>query len=162
MDALRILVVCTGNICRSPMAQAIGNELARSASSAYRYEFNSAGTHAVPGGAPTDPRACQALERAGYGVETRRARGVDARDFDVHELILAVDGVNLEELRRRCPQRHAAKLRLFLDCAPGLEGKDVPDPYFGNLAGFDRVRQLCEAGIRGLLGFPSLPLDICR
>ena len=151
MDIVRVLLVCTANICRSPMALAIGNHLAVSAGAAIRYEFDAAGTHAAAGGALPDPRTCKVLERAGYNVDMRRARRVRTRDLEGSDLVLAMDRGNLEELRRQCPPDHASKLGLLLDFAPGLEGTEIPDPYFGNVAGFERVLELCEAGVRGLL-----------
>jgi protein-tyrosine phosphatase len=152
MDIVRVLFVCTGNLCRSPMAQAVGQCLALGAGLAMRLDFESAGTHAPQGKGGTDPRARDALRRAGYAVENRRARRVTSQDFASNDLILAMDHGNLQALQATCPPAHAHKLRLLLDFAPGLEGQDVPDPYFGNPGGFDRVMHLCEAGVRGLLG----------
>ena len=152
MDAVRVLFVCTGNLCRSPMAQAIAQTLARGAGLAMRVAFDSAGTHALQGRASIDPRARAVLARAGYAVDTHRARRMTPQDFVVNDLVLAMDAGHLETLREACGPEHAHKLRLFLDFVPGLEGRDVPDPYFGDLGGFERVLGLCEAGVRGLLG----------
>lgn len=122
-----------------------------------RLEFDSAGTQALQGRATTDPRARGVLARAGYKFDGKRARRVTQQDFAVNDLILAMDAQHLGELRDACEPEHLRKLRLFLDCAPGLEGRGVPDPYFGDLGGFDRVLDLCEAGVRGLLAAaPSL------
>jgi protein-tyrosine phosphatase len=142
----RVLLVCMGNICRSPMAQAVLRKMAGA-----RLEADSAGTFPVrlPQGA--DPRALTVLARRGYVVEKRRPRAVTAPDFERFDLLLAMDGDNLAELRGRCPPGQDGKLRLFLDFAPGLEGQDVPDPYYGDLSGFERVLDLCEVGARGLL-----------
>lgn len=151
MDVVRVLFVCTGNLCRSPMAEAIGQTLARGAGLAMRLDFDSAGTRALQGRASVDPRARAVLARAGYAVGAHRARRVTPQDFAVNDLVLAMDAGHLETLRDACGSEHAHKLRLFLDFAPGLEGQDVPDPYFGDLGGFERVLGLCEAGVRGLL-----------
>jgi protein-tyrosine phosphatase len=151
MGAARILFVCTGNLCRSPMAHAVGQNLARGAGLAVRLDFDSAGTQALQGRASTDPRARAVLTRAGYVFEPHRARRVTPQDLVLNDLVLAMDAGHLDVLRETCEPEHAHKLRLFLDFAPGLEGRDVPDPYFGDLSGFDRVLTLCEAGIRGLL-----------
>ena len=160
MDSVRILFVCTGNLCRSPMAQAIGRNLSRGAGLAVRLDFDSAGTQALQGRATIDPRALSVLKRAGYAVSAHRARRVTPQDFALSDLVLAMDKGHLDTLREACGPEHASKLRLFLDFAPGLEGQDVPDPYFGDLAGFDRVLALCEAGVRGLIGAaPGLLLD---
>lgn len=151
MDVVRVLFVCTGNLCRSPMAQAIGQHLARGAGLVMRLDFDSAGTQALQGRATTDPRARAALSRAGYVFDLHRARRVTAQDFVANDLVLAMDGGHLAALRDACAPAHAHKLRRFLDYAPGFEGQDVPDPYYGDLGGFDRVLALCEAGVRGLL-----------
>ncbi len=140
------------------MAQAVGQTLARGAGLAFRLDFDSAGTQALQGRPSIDPQARAVLARAGYAVDTHRARRITPHDFAVNDLVLAMDAGHLATLREACGREHAHKLRLFLDFAPGLAGTDVPDPYFGDLGGFERVLGLCEAGVRGLLAIaPSLP-----
>jgi len=151
MADLRILFICTGNLCRSPMAEAIARHLAPRAGLAVRLAFDSAGTSALQGRASIDPRARAVLAQAGYAPKAHRARRVRSQDLADNDLVLAMDAGHLATLRSTCAPEHAHKVRLFLDFAPGLEGRDVPDPYFGDLDGFERVLQLCEAGVRGLL-----------
>ena len=151
MEAARILFVCTGNLCRSPMAQVVGQHLARGAGLALRLDFDSAGTQALRGKAPIDPRARTVLTRAGYVFEPHRARRVTRQDLALSDLVLAMDAGHLEVLRELCEPELAPRLHLFLDYAPGFEGRDVPDPYYGDVDGFERVLALCEAGVRGLL-----------
>ena len=151
MDVLRVLFVCTGNLCRSPMAQAIGRDLVRGAGLAVRVDFDSAGTQSLPGRAAIDPRARAVLKQAGYACGSQRARRVRPQDFAANDLVLAMDTRHLQTLRALAAPEHACKLRLFLDFAPGFEGQDVPDPYYGDAGGFERVLALCEAGVRGLL-----------
>jgi protein-tyrosine phosphatase len=109
-------------------------------------QFASAGTHAQPQRA--DPRTQAILKQFGYPESKKRAAQVRAQDFDRFDLILAMDNDNLRALQKICPQEQVHKLHLFLECAEGLETDQVPDPYYGNLAGFERVLDLCEAGTR--------------
>lgn len=152
-----VLMVCMGNICRSPMAQVVAQHLAREAAHAQRssvigaLEFASAGTHAHHSGERPDPRATAALSRRGYAPGNIRSRRITEQDFQRFDLILAMDRGNLSSLKRMCPPAHITKLRLFLEFAEGVDDSDIPDPYYGNAGGFDRVLDLCEAGARGLI-----------
>lgn len=144
-------MVCMGNICRSPMAQVVSQQLAADAQLAKRLKFYSAGTHAHHLGDRPDPRALSTLARHGYAVGRMSSRRIAHEDFLQFDLILAMDTRNLAELRRLCPPENLHKLRLFLDFAEGLSDTEIPDPYYGNAEGFERVLALCEAGARGLL-----------
>lgn len=146
-----LLLVCMGNICRSPMAQTIAQKLAADASLSRQLKFDSAGTHAARLGSRPDPRVEAALSRHGYEVGRTRSRRITPRDFLHFDLILAMDEGNLVDLQRLCPPEHSHKLRLFLDFAEELNETEVPDPYYGNAEGFERVLYLCEAGARGLI-----------
>ena len=147
----RVLMVCMGNICRSPMAQTVAQKLAQDAGLSQQMEIESAGTHAHHAGERPDPRAVAALTSRSYSMGRIRSRRVVSSDFQRFDLILPMDSGNLVELQRVCPPEHAGKLRLFLAFAEGQEGTEVPDPYYGNAAGFARVLDLCEAGVRGLI-----------
>ncbi len=145
------------------MAQAVATQLARGAAMGVRLKFDSAGTQSLRGRPVIDPRARAVLKQAGYEAGAHRARRVTPQDLAANDLILAMDAGHLETLRDVCGPEHAHKLRLFLDFAPGLEGHDVPDPYFGDAGGFARVLALCEAGVRGLLAAaPGLPGEAPR
>jgi protein-tyrosine phosphatase len=139
------------------MAQIIGQQLADEASQAGNgttkpaVSFASAGTHAHHIGEPPDPRATAALARRGYRGLKIRSRRVTSKDFSQFDLILAMDNANVQALNRVCPSEHQHKIRLLLDYANELADKEVPDPYYGNEAGFERVLELCEAGVRGLI-----------
>jgi len=109
----------------------------------------SAGTSAV--GGPIDARAAAALERQGLKpLRKFRSRPFDASDFERFDLVLAMDRYNLSELESLRPEGARARVQLLLDYAPGLQGQDVPDPYYGPAAGFDRALALIEQGIAGL------------
>lgn len=148
---MKLLMVCMGNVCRSPMAQAVTLHMAGQAGLARDILVDSAGTHAGAGRETADPRAQSVLAARGYPVCMSRARQVIERDFDRHDLILAMDQTNLNELQRLCPAEHADKLHLFLEFAQGRNGGEVPDPYYGSVEGFERVLDLCEAGARALI-----------
>ena len=147
----RLLLVCMGNICRSPMAQVVTLHMAEHAGLARSIQVDSAGTHASQRKEPADPRVKIVLSGRGYAIGNRRLRQVVGRDFSRYDLILAMDRANLNDLRRLCPADHTHKLRLFLEFAQGMDVCDVPDPYYGSIEGFERVLDLCEAGARGLV-----------
>lgn len=145
-------MVCMGNICRSPMAQEVMSALVVQQGLSSQIMMDSAGTHAHHAGEQPDPRAVSVAIRRGYaGLAHQRSRRITAEDFERFDLIIAMDRDNLANLKRLCPPEHAAKLHLFLEFAPELGRDEVPDPYYGNVAGFERVLDLCEAGARGLL-----------
>jgi protein-tyrosine phosphatase len=143
----RILFVCMGNICRSPLAEGIARTRARERGLALG--FDSAGTHAYHVGEPPDPRA-RALARArGAPIDDLRARRIGAEDFAEFDLILAADRVNLEALRRHAPRTGGAETALLLDWA-GVGG-EVPDPYYGDERDFVRVFDLLDGAMDALL-----------
>lgn len=155
-DMTKLLMVCMGNICRSRMAQSVARKLAADAGISQLVTFDSAGTHAHRLGESPDARVARTLLRHGYQVDCSRSRRITAADFQNFDLILAMDDSNLADLQRLCPPEHASKLQLFLDFAEGLGETEIPDPYYGNADGFDRVLDLCEAGARGLISHYTL------
>lgn len=151
-DAMtKLLIVCAGNICRSPMAQVIIDNLATTGPLATTLAIDSAGTHAPVAAERMDPRARAALARYRYEARPLRSRRVNVQDCSHFDLILAMDHRNLADLQHLCPVQHLHKLHLFMSFAPELDETIVPDPYYGNAAGFDNVIRLCEAGAKGLL-----------
>lgn len=135
---LRVLLVCLGNICRSPTAEAVLRHKLAQAGLAQRVELDSAGTGGWHIGEPPDARSIRHAAQRGYDLSTLRGRRVGEEDFRCFDLILAMDEDNLAELQRLQPQDGSAQLRLF---APA----SVPDPYMGAPAGFDHVLDLVEA-----------------
>jgi low molecular weight protein-tyrosine phosphatase len=151
----RILFVCLGNICRSPMAEGVFRRLVEEQGLAHRFEVDSAGLGAWHLGQAPDTRAQAAARSRGIDISGQSARQVDHEDFDRFDLLLVMDRSNLAELRRRAPAEAQAKIRPFLDFAPEAGTKDVPDPFYGGSEGFNHALDLIEAASRGLLA--SLP-----
>lgn len=112
--------------------------------------IDSAGTAAWHVGKSPDPRAQAAASKRGIDISRQRSRQVNPADFENFDLILAMDEENLAQLRARCPRPHRAKLRLFLEFAPGQDVLEVPDPYYGAAEGFDTVLDLAAAASQGL------------
>jgi protein-tyrosine phosphatase len=148
---VKVLFVCTGNICRSPTAHGVFRDLVRSQGLDGVIEVDSAGTHAYHVGQPPDDRSVAAARRRGVILDELRARQVGKTDFDTFDLILAMDRGHLGLLAGRCPPLRRDRLALFLSFAPQLGLQDVPDPYYGGGDGFERVLDMIEAGSAGLL-----------
>jgi protein-tyrosine phosphatase len=148
---MQILFVCLGNICRSPTVEGVARELARREAPHLGLQFDSAGTADYHVGEPPDARSIRAALSRGYDLSSLRARQLQRGDFHRFDLLLAMDGENLSNMLRIAPASHAHRARLFLDYAPDAGAAGVPDPYYGDAAGFERVIDLAEQGVRGLL-----------
>ena len=132
-------MVCLGNICRSPTAEAVLRHKLAAAGLDEQVQVDSAGTGGWHIGEPPDPRSQRHAARRGYDLSPLRARRVSEDDFHRFDLILAMDHDNLSDLRRLAPDRgHRAEVRLFASIA-------VPDPYSGGPDGFERVLDLVES-----------------
>lgn len=151
MEKIRVLFVCMGNICRSPTAQGVFERLVEQMGLTQHIEIDSAGTHAYHVGHAPDPRAQAAALRRGIDLSTQRARRIEVRDFERYDYILAMDNDNLEQLIEICPEVYRHKVGLLLDFAEDSREKEVPDPYYGNPTGFERVLDMVEKGAEGLL-----------
>ena len=134
---LRVLVVCLGNICRSPTAEAVLRERLRVAGLEGRVEVDSAGTGGWHIGMPPDARSQRHAQRRGYDLSKLRGRQISAADFNRFDLVLGMDDDNLAELAQMKPPDANAEVRLFAQQA-------VPDPYHGPAAGFEHVLDLIE------------------
>ena len=148
---IRVLMVCLGNICRSPMAHGVFEQLVRDSDLSNRIEVDSAGTGAYHVGNPPDPRAQETMRRHRIDISGQRARQVRAEDFEEFDYVLAMDVDNHAVLERLCPPGHEEKLRLFLEFAAHMPEDEVPDPYYGGGSGFDRAYDLVQAAAEGLL-----------
>jgi len=139
-----ILLVCMGNICRSPTAEGVVRKLATEEGLASRLVIDSAGTHAYHINEPPDPRSVAAALARGIDLREQRARAIDTRDFHEFDLILAMDPDNLKFLQRMQPADSRARLSLFLSYSRATPDQPVPDPYYGGDNGFERVLDLLE------------------
>jgi len=149
---LQVLMVCSGNICRSPTAEAVLRARLAAAGLETMVAVDSAGTQDYHRGAPPDPRAVARAAARGYDLLPLRARPLVSADFHRFDLLLGMDQGHLDLMRRRCPPGQHDRLGLLLHYAPGLaEADEVPDPYYGSLAGFDRVLDLVEPACDGLV-----------
>jgi protein-tyrosine phosphatase len=149
---MKVLFVCTGNICRSPTAEAVLRAKAAARGLGDRVLADSAGTHAYHLGEPPDPRTCEAAAARGYPMIGMHARKVGAADFKAFDLVFAMDRGHHAILRRLAPRGLESRLRLFMELAPDWDTPDMPDPYYGGLEGFERVLDICETAIEALLG----------
>ncbi len=145
---LAILVVCMGNICRSPTGEAVLR--AKAQQFGLDLDIDSAGTIGYHSGSAPDKRAQAAGERRGYSFAGMRARQVTAQDFHRFDLILAADRDNLADLQARCPASEQHKLKLFMSYA-SQGGDEIPDPYYGGEQGFERVLDMIEDAVANLL-----------
>ena len=137
----RVLVVCMGNICRSPTGEAVLK--AKATSLGVNVEIDSAGTIAYHAGERSDPRSRAAREAGGYDFSSIRARQVTANDFEYFDEILCADKQNLSDLKAVCPPQYHGKLKLFLSYGD-MGVNEIPDPYYGGEQGFERVLDLIE------------------
>jgi protein-tyrosine-phosphatase len=149
--AVRVLFVCTGNICRSPLAEALFAHLVREQRLEDRFVADSAGLDSWHVGEPADPRTCRIGETYGIPVPSI-ARHFEPSDFERFDIILAMDRGHLRSLLARAPARHKHKVRLMRDFdEPHNHGRDVPDPYYGGPAGFESMYRMLAVSCRNLL-----------
>ena len=142
---MKVLVVCTGNICRSPTAEGVLRVLLEKERLQEKIEVDSAGTHDYHVGEAPDRRAIAHARKRGYDISALRARQVAAEDFDRFDLLLAMDRGHLRSLERMCPPEKRHKLRLF------AAGQEVPDPYYGGAEHFEQALDLIEKAAKDLL-----------
>ncbi len=148
---MKVLFVCMGNICRSPIAQGVFSKLIRNANLQEIVYIDSAGTHAFQLGQPPDPNAQSTTFKHGIDISDVRARRIEEADFWRSDFIVAMDRQNYHDLLLSCPPKQTHKLRLFMTYASDGEPLDIPDPYGGGVDGFERVLGLIDAASRGLL-----------
>jgi protein-tyrosine phosphatase len=157
--AISVLVVCTGNICRSPTGEGVLRHLARARGLADRITVRSAGTHDYHVGECPDSRTLEHARRRGYDLSAQRAMQVSPAHFHEYDYILAMDRTHLRQLKALAPREGKARLGLFLDASARWKGEDVPDPYYGGAQGFEQVLDMVEEAAGRWLDIIAAELD---
>ena len=158
-ERVSILVVCTGNICRSPTGEGVLRHLAASRGLAERIEVASAGTHDYHVGECPDSRTLSHAKRRGYDLSAQRAMQVTREHFDAFDWILAMDRGHLRILKSLKPAGSRARLGMFLEASARWKGEDVPDPYYGGAQGFEQVLDMVEEAAAGWLDRIEAEID---
>ncbi|MBC8006521.1 MAG: low molecular weight phosphotyrosine protein phosphatase [Prolixibacteraceae bacterium] len=150
-NSLSVLFCCMGNICRSPTVEGVFRRQVIAAGLENHIHIDSAGTHSYHVGHAPDQRSQTAAAARGYKLGELCARQVRQQDFAEFDFILAMDNSNLAELRRMARPEDRSKPRLFMEYATRHAEREVPDPYYGGLDGFEQVLDMAEDGCAGLL-----------
>ncbi|MFM9984692.1 MAG: low molecular weight protein-tyrosine-phosphatase [Flavobacteriales bacterium] len=141
---MKVLMVCLGNICRSPMAEGILRS--RAVALNKHFEIDSAGTGNYHIGENPDSRAVACMKKHGHDISTLRARQFKSSDFDEFDQIFAMDQSNFDNIVLLARNDHdIAKVKLILEEIEGIPNNEVPDPYFGGDEGFEHVYNLLDA-----------------
>ena len=150
--ATRVLMVCMGNICRSPLAEGVFRNLLDEAGLSGKVEVDSAATHAYHIGLPPDTRSVRTARRRGVDLTGIRARKVMPEDLQDFDHVVAMDRENYRQLSELCASEDQRdKIRLLMDYASQPLTREVPDPYYGGADGFEQAMDLIDEGARGLL-----------
>lgn len=144
-----LIFVCTGNICRSPLAKVYADHALQQAGMVDRFVTDSVGTHAYHQGQPADPRSIRVAEEFELNLGKHAARRIQPTDFQA-EFLLVMDHYNLQNLRRIAPPERLGRVRLLMAFA-GQPKQEVPDPYTGELEDFRFSFDLIRQGIDGLI-----------
>ncbi len=148
---VRVLFICTGNICRSPTAEGVFRTLVHEEGLAGSVEADSAGIHGYHVGEPPDPRSVAAARRRGVDLSDLRARRVRSDDFERFDYLIAMDHGHRSALAAMASPRGEGRIHMMLGFAPQLAVEEVPDPYYGGGDGFEHVLDLIEASSAGLI-----------
>ena len=147
---MKILMVCTGNICRSPTAEIVLKKMAPT-----HWRIASAGTHDYHVGDGADPRTVKAAKKRGYDLSEHSAQQLQANHYAEYDLLLAMDQGHLKILLQLCPsEEHKSKLKLFSEVSEMFYNQDVPDPYYKDHQAFedvlDHIEETCKQWILSL------------
>ena len=151
MKKTSVLMVCRQNICRSPMAEGLLIHSLKQAGLEKRFKVDSAGTHGDMQGSRADERACKVALNYGVDIGRNKSRKIKPRDFLKFDYILVMDQSNYQDLLQQCPLECVEKLALVMSFACKDLGPNVPDPYYGNIAGFEKVFDVLNAAVGGFV-----------
>ncbi len=143
-EHLGVLVVCTGNICRSPTGEGVLRALARQRGLDARLVIRSAGTHDYHVGECPDPRAMKHAAQRGYDLSPQRAMHLKPGHFHEFDYLLAMDRDHLRIMRSLAPPGAPGRIGLYMEASARWKGEDVPDPYYGGAEGFEHVLDMVE------------------
>ncbi|AJQ95831.1 low molecular weight protein-tyrosine-phosphatase [Gynuella sunshinyii] len=141
----RVLFICLGNICRSPIAEGVFRALIQERGIDDQFVVDSAGTAGYHVGEGPDERAVRALKGRKVDISDLRARQLQSSDFDEFDYILVADRQNLKDVQTLAGDNCHAEVRLFLSYDPESKVDEIPDPYYGGSEGFETVIDLCKA-----------------
>lgn len=147
----RVLMVCMGNICRSPTAEGVLRSAIQKANLVDKVEVDSAGTHGYHVGEAPDQRTQRAALARGYNLSQMRARRVAPQDLEYFDLILAMDKSNLDNLLRMSPPEVHDKIKLLMNFSQNFDDDEVPDPFYGLGHDFDLVLDMVEDAADGVV-----------
>jgi protein-tyrosine phosphatase len=148
---MRVLFVCMGNICRSPLAEAVFRHLVRERGVEERFEIDSAGTSGYHVGDPPDPRSVATARARGVSV-AGASRPLTERDLHDFDFVIVMDAENRSDVDRlRAAAGGAARVHRLREWDPERGGLDVPDPYYGGVRGFEEVHDIVERSCMALL-----------
>lgn len=147
-----VLFVCLGNICRSPTSEGVFRNLVESRHLDAQIRADSAGTGGYHVGYPPDSRAIEAASRRGIRISHLRARRLGRSDYEMFDYMIAMDQSNLRDIKAMAPTDYKGRISLFMDFADDWGGvREIPDPYYGDLDGFERVLDMVHNASSGLI-----------
>jgi protein-tyrosine phosphatase len=144
----KILFVCTGNICRSPSAEAIFRHLVAAENLDGVLATDSVGLHGFHVGEPPDARAVDAAARRGYKMRDLRARRIRLQDFHDFDKLIAMDDGHFQALNQQCPEQYREKICMFLEATATGDTTNIPDPFYGVMEDFEHALDLIETGAK--------------